>query len=204
VRRLALREYCPLFFKGSLMSENLEQKYRPLLEAVSFASRAHHGQMRKDGKTPYVSHVFRVCLIVRDVFGITDAQVLTAALLHDTIEDTTTDFDDVEERFGREVATWAAALSKDKRRPYEEREAAYCRELAAAPWQVQVGKLADVFDNLLDMGYLPRDKRLDALGKKQRYLDALRSNLKPEAASAWERTSRLAQELAAKLRASDR
>jgi hypothetical protein len=69
---------------------------------------------------------------------------------------------------------------------------------------VQVCKLADVFDNLLDMGYLPREKRLDALGKKKRYLEALRSDLKPEAASAWEITSRLAQELEAKLGGSGR
>jgi guanosine-3',5'-bis(diphosphate) 3'-pyrophosphohydrolase len=186
------------------MSDHLEARYRPLLEAVSFAARAHHGQLRKDGKTPYASHVFRVCLIARDVFGVTDPQVLTAAVLHDTMEDTTTDFDDVEEQFGRDVAAWAAALSKDKRRPYEEREDAYCRELARAPWQVQVCKLADVFDNLLDMGYLPREKRLDALGKKKRYLEALRSDLKPEAASAWEITSRLAQELEAKLGGSGR
>jgi guanosine-3',5'-bis(diphosphate) 3'-pyrophosphohydrolase len=178
-----------------MSDENLEAKYRPLLEAVSFAARAHRGQLRKDGQTPYASHVFRVCLIARDVFGVTDPQVLAAAVLHDTIEDTTTDFDDVEEKFGRDVAAWAAALSKDKRRPHEEREDAYCRELARAPWQVQVCKLADVFDNLLDMGYLPPQKRPDALRKKRRYLDALRSDLKPEAASAWEITSRLAREL---------
>ena len=56
---------------------------RLVLEAASFAARAHHGQMRKDNATPYVSHVFRVCLVVRDVFGFHDAATLTAALLHD-------------------------------------------------------------------------------------------------------------------------
>ncbi len=88
---------------------------RTLLDAISFATRAHHGQLRKDGRTPYVSHVYRVSLIVRHVFGIDDPAVLTAAVLHDTIEDTTTDFDDVEEHFGAEVAGWVARLSKDKR-----------------------------------------------------------------------------------------
>jgi guanosine-3',5'-bis(diphosphate) 3'-pyrophosphohydrolase len=181
------------------MPESLEQKHRPLLEAVSFAGRAHQGQLRKDGRTPYVAHVFRVCLIVRDVFGVADPQALAAAVLHDTLEDTTTDFDDLVERFGPDVAAWAAALSKDKRLPYEEREQAYCRTLAAAPWQVQVGKLADVFDNLLDMGSLPEAKRLEALRKKQRYLEALRSGLKPEAAAALTLVTRLAVELEAKL-----
>src|SRR3954447_2724159 len=106
--------------------------YRPLLEAVSFAARAHRGQVRKDGQTPYAAHPFRVCLIVRHVFGIDDPEVLTAALLHDTIEDTTTDFDDLEERFGAPVAGWVAGLSKDTRLPDDEREAAYMATLAAA------------------------------------------------------------------------
>ena len=43
--------------------------YRELLAAAAFAARAHDGQYRKDGKTPYVSHVFRVCLVLRDLFG---------------------------------------------------------------------------------------------------------------------------------------
>src|SRR6186997_1083784 len=96
-----------------------------LLEAVSLASRAHEGQRRKDGETPYVSHPFRVCLIVRDLFGFDDIRMLMAALLHDVIEDTNTDFDDVAEVFGPEVAEWAAALSKDKRLPEDRREQAY-------------------------------------------------------------------------------
>src|SRR6516164_8624025 len=96
-----------------------------LLDAVAFAARAHRTQIRKDGQTPYVSHVFRVCLIARHVFGVSDPRVLTAAVLHDTVEDTTTDFDDVAEHFGAEVASWVAALSKDKRLGEEEREEKY-------------------------------------------------------------------------------
>src|SRR5947199_8574177 len=100
-----------------------------LLNAVAFAARAHRPQLRKDGQTPYVSHVFRVCLIVRHVFGIDDPRVLTAAVLHDTIEDTTTDYDDLCERFGGDVAAWVAALSKDTRQKEDEREREYMAEL---------------------------------------------------------------------------
>ena len=59
-----------------------------LLDAVSFAARAHQGQFRKDGRTPYASHPTRVCLVMRCVFGVEDPEVLAAAVLHDTIEDT--------------------------------------------------------------------------------------------------------------------
>ena len=104
---------------------DLDSVTRSLLEAASFAARAHRTQLRKDGQTPYASHPFRVALIVRHVFGIDDPTVLTVALLHDTIEDTTTDFDDLDARFGGQVADWVARLSKDKRLQDEPREEAY-------------------------------------------------------------------------------
>ena len=181
------------------MAETIENTYRPMLEAVSFGARAHRGQLRKDGQTPYHSHVCRVTLVLRDAFGVSDHRVLAAALLHDTIEDTTTDFDDLSEHFGKEIADWVSGLSKDKRQPDEEREEAYCANLAKAPWQVQVCKLADVFDNLLDMSYLPPEKRLDAFQRKRRYLQAIHSDLKPEAAEAYHLVARLFGELQAKL-----
>src|SRR5262245_42497729 len=85
--------------------ETPESGVAPLLNAVAFAARAHRPQLRKDGQTPYVSHVFRVCLVVWHVFGVDDPRVLTAAVLHDTIEDTTTDYDDLREQFGDDVAS---------------------------------------------------------------------------------------------------
>ena len=169
---------------------------RPLLEAISFAARAHDGQLRKDGKTPYVSHPFRVCLVVRDVFGIDDRQALMAALLHDTIEDTPTDFDDVAERFGEEVAGWVAALSKDMRRQEQPREEAYRTVLAAAPWQVKVCKLADLYDNLLDVGQLKPESRQRTFKRSRSYLAALDTpDLPPQARRAHETVSRLLDEL---------
>jgi guanosine-3',5'-bis(diphosphate) 3'-pyrophosphohydrolase len=158
--------------------------YRTLLQAISFASRAHHGQMRKDGRTPYVSHVFRVCTIVRTVFGFDDPRMLTAAVLHDTLEDTTSDFDDIEEQFGREVATWVATLSKDKRLPEPDREADYLRSLQQAPWQVQACKLADVYDNLLDSQGLTPEKRRHAVERAQSYLSGLEAVAVPQTQKA--------------------
>src|SRR5436853_7554517 len=90
--------------------------------AAAFAARAHRHQLRKDRETPYVSHVFRVCLVVRHVFGFDDPRMLAAALLHDTIEDTNTDYDDIADEFGRDVARWVAALTKETRLPDDERE----------------------------------------------------------------------------------
>jgi guanosine-3',5'-bis(diphosphate) 3'-pyrophosphohydrolase len=185
------------------MSQPPEATCRPLLDAVAFAARAHRSQLRKDGETPYVSHVFRVCLALAHVFGVKDPRVLTAAVLHDTVEDTTTDFDDIQEKWGREIADWVARLSKDKRLPYDKREEEYCKVLARSPWQVQLCKLADLFDNTLDMSYRPAERRLEDLHKKRIYLEALHTDLKPEAAEAWKLVAQLFEETEAGLRADE-
>jgi (p)ppGpp synthase/HD superfamily hydrolase len=125
----------------------------PLLHrAVSFAARAHRHQLRKDGATPYVAHPVRVAFTLLTIFGIDDEQTLAAAVLHDTIEDTTTDFDDLAAEFGPEVARYVAALTKDARLPEDERERVFFDVLDRSPWQVRAIKMADSYDNLLDCG----------------------------------------------------
>jgi len=173
------------------MSENSQGSgIQTLLEAIAFAARAHGLQLRKDGKTPYFSHPFRVCLLARDLFGVTDYQVLTAAVLHDTVEDTTTDLDDLE-CFGTEVAGWVALLSKDKRLPEEERERAYGEALRRAPWQVRLCKLADMYDNLMDSTSLGARKRGRFLGRLHFYLDTLRRPTPDQTSKAWEMVAEL-------------
>src|SRR5918993_990496 len=166
---------------GRERAGNVSDPIDRLLSAASFAARAHRHQIRKDGQTPYVAHPFRVCLIVRHVFGIDDPEFLTAALLHDTIEDTTTDFDDLEERFGARVAGWVAALSKDMRLPDDDREAAYMTTLARAEPAVKVTKLADIYDNLTDSRHLSPAARARTAERSRRYLVALEAHL-PEIA----------------------
>ena len=118
--------------------------------ASAFAARAHRHQVRKDGRTPYFSHCVRVAMTVALKFGCTDDAVLAAALLHDVIEDTQADYDDLLEQFGSEVAEMVAALSKDMRLVETEREPAYDAQLAEASWQARLIKLADVYDNFTD------------------------------------------------------
>lgn len=120
-------------------------------KAASYAARAHKHQVRRDGKTPYVAHTFRVAMTVRDVFGCDDPVCLVAALLHDTIEDTGADFDEIAEGFGDEVARCVAALTKNMALPEKEREAEYDARLAKADWRARLVKLADQYDNLCDM-----------------------------------------------------
>jgi (p)ppGpp synthase/HD superfamily hydrolase len=98
-------------------------------------------------------------------------------VLHDTIEDTATDADDLIERFGPDVHRWVAALTKDKRLPDAERERAYAAALVAGGWQVHLCKLADVYDNLLDSHPLPAEKRQKVFERARFYLAELEPHL---------------------------
>jgi guanosine-3',5'-bis(diphosphate) 3'-pyrophosphohydrolase len=179
------------------MADAAANNIRRLLEAIALAARSHQGQVRKDGRTPYVSHVFRVCMVLRHVFDTDDCQALLTAALHDTIEDTTTDFDDLEELFGAEVAGWVALLSKDKRLPEPEREKAYVEGLVTAPWQVKLCKLADVFDNLMDCVHSEPHQRARVYQNAHRYLDGLRPHLPEQTRRPWKIVSELLAEMEA-------
>lgn len=120
-------------------------------DAVSFALRLHAGQFRSDCVTPYAAHVVRVMMTVRDLFGCDDGTALAAAVLHDTIEDTPADYDDIAAAFGDEVARDVAALTKDMRLPESAREPAYDDALRRASWRAKLIKLADTYDNLCDL-----------------------------------------------------
>jgi guanosine-3',5'-bis(diphosphate) 3'-pyrophosphohydrolase len=170
-----------------------------IFRAISFAAYAHRHQFRKDGRTPYVAHPARVAFVVRQVFEISDPEVLAAAILHDVIEDTPHDFDDVADVVGEKVARWVALLTKDMRLRDPEREPAYRAALTSAPWQVVVAKLADVYDNLQDSTTMPHEKRVQNLRRATEYLAAFQPGLPPEALKAFTLTEHMRQETAAGL-----
>lgn len=156
-----------------------------LYDAIAFAARAHSHQLRKDGITPYISHPFRVAMIVRHLFGFDDPKLLAAAVLHDTIEDTTTDYEDLELSFGKTVAGWVAALTKDMRLPLDEREKIYCETLITSGWQVCICKLADIYDNLSDGRALTPGHRLRIVERSRAYLQSWSGRVPNEAKAAY-------------------
>jgi len=158
-----------------------------MLEAISFAARKHVGQLRKDNCTPYVAHPIRVMTILATVFQVEDPEVLAAAALHDTIEDTTTDRDELIERFGVRVADMVATLSKDKRKAEPEREREYYDGLVESPAEVMLCKLADLYDNLSDAANLPPSARGKTLAKAQHTLELFSKNLPADYRWALER-----------------
>lgn len=83
-------------------------------KAIQFAARKHHGHMRvagaQDEPLPYITHLFSVALLVAED-GVHD-DVVTAALLHDAIEDTGTTREEIAEAFNEQVAELVSAVSE--------------------------------------------------------------------------------------------
>ena len=119
-------------------------------KATKFAKEKHKHQTRDDGKTPYWKHLEKVVGNIKTL-GIKDPVILCAGWLHDTIEDTDTDFDKIEDKFGKETAEIVAIVTKDTRMRKKEREIAYCKQLKKGSWQAQIVKFADILANLEDL-----------------------------------------------------
>lgn len=93
-----------------------------VLTALCFAARKHKGQQRRDKKTPYINHPIAVAALLNRVGKVTDVATLQAALLHDTLEDTDTTAEELEQYFGKDVRFLVQELTDDKSLPREERK----------------------------------------------------------------------------------
>lgn len=120
-------------------------------DAEIFAKDKHKHQTRNNSDIPYSDHLEKVVETLRNL-GITDEIILCAGWLHDTIEDTDTDYDDILE-FGKETADIVATMTKDTRMVRDDREIAYCKQLKEGSWQAQIVKFADILSNLKDLEF---------------------------------------------------
>lgn len=119
--------------------------------ALEFAARAHGEQKTPKGQ-PYVVHLASVCMEgIRGLYAEPgrDGDLLVAcALLHDTLEDTQTQEDEVLRAFGPRVAAGVRALTKDEALPKEARMADSLQRIRLQPAEVAMVKLADRITNL--------------------------------------------------------
>lgn len=126
-----------------------------LLDALAFAAHKHRDQRRKDAAaSPYINHPIALAQLL-SATGIDDTLVLQAALLHDTLEDTQTTFDELSARFGPAVAGVVAEVSDDKTLEKAARKQA---QIDSAPHKSQAAalvKLADKTCNLRDVAASP-------------------------------------------------
>jgi len=128
-----------------------------VLKAKKLAHEKHKNQKRKDGVTPYSDHLEGVVNRLKNL-GVTDKNVLTAAWMHDIIEDTDVTFDQINEKFGREIAVIILSLTKDKSVAKKDIEQQYVTQLKNASIDAKLIKLCDISANLKDLSTAPISK----------------------------------------------
>lgn len=127
-----------------------------LLRAVNFAARHHRKQKRKDGEgTPYINHPIEVANLLCEVGKISDVNVLAAAVLHDTIEDTEADEDDLRREFGEVILSLVLECTDDKALPKAERKRLQVVNAPHKSPQAACIKLADKISNVKDIKNSP-------------------------------------------------
>ena len=140
-----------------------------LLAAASFAAKKHRDQRRKGADaTPYINHPLAVAETLSDVGGVTDTDILRAALLHDTVEDTGTTLEELEDAFGLAVCKLVKEVSDDKDLPKDERKELQIEHAPKLSREAKSIKLADKICNIDDVLKNPPVKW--SLDRRREYL----------------------------------
>jgi GTP diphosphokinase / guanosine-3',5'-bis(diphosphate) 3'-diphosphatase len=127
-----------------------------LVDAVAFAAYKHRRQRRKDLEaSPYINHPIALARVLSVEAGLSDAALLAAAVLHDTLEDTETTFEELKERFGAGVASVVLEVTDDKTLPKKERKRLQVQHAARISRRAKLVKLADKICNVRDVAASP-------------------------------------------------
>ena len=127
-----------------------------ILDALQFAAHKHRDQRRKDLQaSPYINHPIALATILWREGKVHEPAVISAALLHDTIEDTETTAEELRKRFGAKVARIVAEVTDDKSLPKAERKRLQVEHAPHISREAQLVKLADKICNLRDMAASP-------------------------------------------------
>ncbi len=121
--------------------------YTKTEEAIMFATRAHQGQKRKDG-TDFICHPLCVGYMIKEM-GL-DEKYVIIGILHDIIEDTSYNYNDIRERFGEEIANAVKSLSEDNKiKDYKTRKMAFMEQIKKLDSNLIMVECADKLHNLL-------------------------------------------------------
>ena len=124
------------------------------IDAACFAASKHKHQQRKGDDSSYICHPLEVAQILEHA-NIQDTDILIAAILHDTVEDTDTSLEEITIEFGSKVARYVQEVSDDKTLPKIERKKLQLLHIVSISRGAQLIKLADKIHNCSDLKKTP-------------------------------------------------
>jgi guanosine-3',5'-bis(diphosphate) 3'-pyrophosphohydrolase len=151
-----------------------------LIKAVKFSAEKHKTQRRKGAEgSPYINHPIDVAEMLWNAGSVRDIQVIVAAILHDTVEDTTTTLSEIEEHFGQVVRSLVQEVTDDKSLPKSERKRLQIEHAPHLSTGAKQIKLADKISNIHDVAFAPPadwpyQRRVDYLTWAERVVNGLR------------------------------
>lgn len=123
-----------------------------LLQAISFSAKKHRYQRRKGGDSePYINHPLEVANLIAGIGKVTDYEILMAAVLHDTIEDTQTTAEELTELFGANVCSMVLEVTDDKSLPKQTRKLKQIEHAPHLSFGAKHVKLCDKISNVTDV-----------------------------------------------------
>lgn len=141
-----------------------------IFRALEFAAHKHRDQRRKDAEaTPYINHPIQLASVLVNECGVTETDVVIAAILHDTVEDTQTTAAELEREFGAAIAGIVMEVTDDKALPREVRKRLQVEHAGSLSRAARLVKLADKICNLRDMNAAPPADW--PLQRRQEYFD---------------------------------
>ena len=127
-----------------------------LLRALAFAAEKHRDHRRKDANaSPYINHLIAAAKVLAEEGGVADLDLLVAAILHDTVEDTKTTYAELEEHFGKRVAGIVREVTDDNTLAKAVRKRLQEEHAPRASAQAKQLKIADKICNLRDIVHRP-------------------------------------------------
>jgi (p)ppGpp synthase/HD superfamily hydrolase len=127
-----------------------------VLKAAEFAAYKHQGQRRKGRtKRPYIGHCVEVARMIADVAKSDDPTILSAAILHDVLEDTDTTRDELSREFSERIADFVSQVTDDKSLPKAERKKLQVEHAPHLSPGAKLIKLADKISNVREIGTDP-------------------------------------------------
>jgi GTP diphosphokinase / guanosine-3',5'-bis(diphosphate) 3'-diphosphatase len=152
-----------------------------LARAYHFAATKHVDQRRKgEAAEPYMNHLTEVAELVAHATRASDPDIIIAAVLHDTVEDTQTTLEEIKAVFGERVADLVAEVTDDKSLPKQTRKDLQVAHAAHASRGAQIIKLADKAANLRSMAASPPrgwsdERRMEYVEWASQVVDACRT-----------------------------